>query len=56
MGGSNRSVNEPSVYGQVGVAAPSNQPGSRFEAVGWYDTVTRELWMFGGSGWAGTHR
>jgi hypothetical protein len=50
MGGSNTS----GVYGQLGVAAPSNQPGSRYTAVGWYDSATRELWMFGGSLYSST--
>jgi hypothetical protein len=50
MGGSNTS----GVYGQLGVAALSNRPGARNPAVGWYDSATRELWMFGGYGYVST--
>jgi hypothetical protein len=47
MGGSNV-VNEPGMYGTQGVAAPSNRPGARIEAVGWTDTAGN-FWLFGGS-------
>ena len=37
------------VYGTKGVAAPGNQPGSRYGAAGWADTAGN-LWLFGGQG------
>ena len=36
-------------YGVQGVAAASNQPGSRFAAGGWTDT-NGNFWLFGGLG------
>lgn len=37
------------VYGSLGVAAPGNTPGARFQTVGWIDGADR-LWVFGGYG------
>jgi hypothetical protein len=48
MGGSDV-ANAQNVYGQMGVANATNQPGSRGAASGWYDSDSRELWMFGGA-------
>ena len=36
------------VYGEKGVSDPSNVPGRRSGAVGWYDSLHQELWLFGG--------
>jgi N-acetylneuraminic acid mutarotase len=47
MGGSN-TVNQPGVYGTLGVPAPGNVPGARNGAVGWSD-ASGNLWLFGGS-------
>ncbi len=40
--------NEGTVYGERGVADPSNVPGGREEAASWTDPSGR-LWLFGGS-------
>ena len=37
-------------YGTLGVAAASNVPGSRGDAVGWTDS-NNNLWLFGGDGY-----
>ena len=39
------------VYGEKGIASVENVPGSRFGAVGWFDSSTQELWLFGGLGY-----
>jgi N-acetylneuraminic acid mutarotase len=41
--------NTAGVYGSLGVAAPANAPGGRFDAVSWIDG-SGHLWMFGGYG------
>jgi hypothetical protein len=46
MSGSN-SVNQPGVYGSLGVPATGNVPGARDSAVGWTD-ANGNLWLFGG--------
>jgi N-acetylneuraminic acid mutarotase len=48
MGGSNIG-DQPGTYGTQGVAAPSNIPGGRWDALGWID-ATGSLWLFGGFG------
>ena len=48
-GGSTNIANQNSNYGQQGVAATSNMPGGRQEAVGWAD-ANGNLWLFGGEG------
>ena len=40
---------EPAVYGVQGIAAATNQPGSRENAAAWTDG-SGDLWLFGGSG------
>jgi N-acetylneuraminic acid mutarotase len=37
------------VYGSLGVAAPGNAPGARFQTVGWIDGADH-IWVFGGYG------
>jgi N-acetylneuraminic acid mutarotase len=56
MGGSNKSVlsfystmGQPGVYGTLGVPAPTNIPGSRYNAATWVD-VNGKFWLFGGTG------
>jgi hypothetical protein len=44
--GSN-TVNQPPVYGTLGVAAAGNSPGGRLDAVGWTD-ASGNFWLFGG--------
>ena len=44
----NNTVNQPSVYREKGITNPNNQPGSREGAVGWYDSLRQEFWLFGG--------
>jgi Galactose oxidase, central domain len=48
-GGNTDIANQDSVYGQQGVAASTNMPGGRQEAVGWAD-ASGNLWLFGGEG------
>jgi len=38
-------------YGTIGVAAPTNSPGSRFKGATWTDN-SNNLWLFGGSGFS----
>ncbi len=50
MGGPNVQMqNQPGVYGTQRVAAPSNIPGPRSNAVSWTD-VAGNFWLFGGTG------
>jgi N-acetylneuraminic acid mutarotase len=42
-------INQPGIYGNKGVASPSNVPGARDGAVSWIDK-SNNLWLFGGSG------
>lgn len=37
------------VYGSLGVGAPGNIPGARFQSIGWIDGADH-LWLFGGYG------
>jgi N-acetylneuraminic acid mutarotase len=46
-------VNTMGLYGNVGVAASGNVPGSRQSAVSWADR-DGNLWLFGGSGYDST--
>jgi N-acetylneuraminic acid mutarotase len=48
VSGSN-TINQAGVYGEMGVAAPSNVPGAREWAVSWADAAGK-LWLFGGIG------
>jgi len=54
MGGSNL-VNQPGIYGTQGIAAMTNIPGARENAVTWTDAAGN-FWFFGGDGYdsAGT--
>ena len=45
MSGSN-TIDQRGVYGELGVYTP----GARQNAMGWYDSNTQELWLFGGNG------
>ena len=47
MGGS---LTPLGVYGQQGVPSPSNMLSARYRAAIWYESSTRELWVFGGFG------
>ena len=47
MGGSSI-INQQGVYGDIGIASSENVPGSRWGAVGWYDSLREEFWLFGG--------
>jgi len=44
-------ANQPGIYGEKGNASTENVPGSRYGAVGWYDSLKEELWLFGGYGY-----
>ena len=41
-------ANVPGVYGMLGIPAPTNVPGTRWNPLGWY--AGGKMWMFGGSG------
>ena len=41
---------DPGIYGEQGIPSSFNHPGARFGAVGWYDSVRQEYWLFGGRG------
>jgi len=45
MGGS---ITPHAVYGQQGVPSPSNVPSARYGATIWFDSLSQELWLFGG--------
>ena len=47
MSGSN-TPDQPGVYGEKGIPSTDNIPGSRYGAVGWFDSLRQELWLFGG--------
>jgi hypothetical protein len=49
-GGNTNKANQSGNYGTQGTPAASNIPGGRQEAVGWYDSVNGNLWLFGGEG------
>jgi N-acetylneuraminic acid mutarotase len=56
MGGSNKSalsfystLGQPGMYGTLGIPAPTNIPGSRYNAATWVD-VNGNFWLFGGTG------
>jgi hypothetical protein len=55
VSGSDTYANYPNcragIYGTQGVAAPSNMPGARTDAVGWTDSSGNQ-WLFGGLGFA----
>ena len=42
--------NQPGVYGEKGIPSVDNYPGARRYAVGWYDSLREEFWLFGGYG------
>ena len=46
--------NPLAVYGEKGIADPSNAPGGRRDAVGWYDSLRQQFWLFGGDGYTNT--
>jgi len=50
MGGSSPAVNQPAVYGTLGVPAAGNIPGARGAGVSWTDN-SGNFWLFGGSGY-----
>lgn len=41
-------INQPGVYGTMGVASPSNVPGARYGSISWIDK-SNNLWLFGGA-------
>ena len=44
--------NQPGIYGEKGNTSTENVPGARYGAVGWYDSLRQEFWLFGGFGYA----
>ena len=49
ISGSN-TTNQRGVYGEKGTASTEYVPGARGSAVGWYDSLRQEFWVFGGWG------
>jgi len=49
ISGSN-TTSQIGIYGLKGYASSNNVPGARYGAVGWYDSLNKELWLFGGYG------
>lgn len=43
-------IPEGGIYGSLGVAAPSNLPGARYDSITWSDN-SGNLWLFGGIGY-----
>ena len=48
-------VDQKGIYGEQGNASIENVPGSRLGAVGWFDSLKQEFWLFGGLGYGITH-
>ena len=44
----NTTRNQPGIYDKSGIS----MPGARIGAIGWYDNVAQEVWVFGGYGYA----
>lgn len=53
MSGSNR-ARQSGVYGEKGKPSIANVPGARRTPFGWYDSSTKEFWLFGGDGYGNT--
>ena len=47
IGGSEKK-SEHGLHGEPGVASPDYIPRARWNSVGWFDSNTREAWLFGG--------
>lgn len=47
-------VNQPGVYGEMGLASASNMPGARYGSLTWKDNAGN-LWLFGGYGYDGNN-
>ena len=45
-------LNHRGIFGEKGIPSVNNVPSSRSHAVGWYDSVKQELWLFGGFGYS----
>jgi hypothetical protein len=41
---------QPGIYGSLGVPAPTNDPGARWNTTGWMDS-SGKLWLYGGVGY-----
>jgi len=50
LSGSKASGVHKGEYGIKNVANVTNMPGARVDAVGWFDSTAKELWLFGGYG------
>jgi len=44
-------IGHPGIYGEKGNASTENVPCARSNAVGWYDSLRQEFWLFGGKGY-----
>jgi len=47
----NTTLNQHGVYGEKSNASVDNFPGARYGAVGWFDSLRQEFWLFGGNGY-----
>jgi len=45
------SHNQLGIYGEKGKPSPENVPGARYGALGWFESSTQTLWLFGGYGY-----
>lgn len=52
MSGSSVPEESGGQYGAQGVPSKLNSPGPRISSSSWYDSTKRELWLFGGYGFA----
>jgi len=50
VSGSN-TINQPGIYGEKGISSRDNHPGARRYALGWYDGLNQEFWLFSGQGY-----
>ena len=46
--------NQKGIYDNKGSPTVSGVPGGRSNAVGWFDELSQEFWLFGGQGFGGT--
>ena len=44
-------TNQPGIYGIQENTSTNSTPGARHGAVGWYDSLKEEFWLFGGYGY-----
>jgi len=45
-----KTAGDKGTYDVKGIASANYYPSARMNAIGWYDSNRRELWLFGGDG------